>query len=78
MQHQGPFCFSLHHVSEDAGGVQELGRGHSQDSWTGTQPTPLDQRDVPHHDVPCSAITAGGEGARGNIWRDGIFLKVCL
>lgn len=31
-QHQGIFCFSHHPTSELAGGAQEAGRVHSQDS----------------------------------------------
>ena len=27
------FCFSPHPTSEEAGGAQEVGRGHSRDSW---------------------------------------------
>ena len=30
---QGLFCSSPHPTSEQAGGAQEAGRGHSQDSW---------------------------------------------
>ena len=32
-QSQGLFCFSPHPTSEQAGGAQEAGRGHSRDSW---------------------------------------------
>jgi len=31
-QHQGLFCVSDHPTSEEAGGAQEAGRGHSCDS----------------------------------------------
>ena len=32
-QSEGLFCFSPYSTSEEAGGGQEAGRGHSQDSW---------------------------------------------
>ena len=32
-QSQGLFCSSPHPTSEEAGGAQEVGRGHSRDSW---------------------------------------------
>ena len=32
-QSQGLSCFSHHPASEEAGGAQEVGKGHSRDSW---------------------------------------------
>jgi len=56
-QCQGP---SPHLTSEDAGGPQEAGRGHS-----GGQLTTTDQRDIPYRMTLCSVYKVGEERGRG-------------
>jgi len=65
-QSQGLFCFSPHPTSEQAGGAEEVGRGHSWESWP-----QLAKGIFPYSTVSCSAYKAGGKkggGERSEWW----------
>ena len=66
-QSQGLFCFSHHPTSEEAGGAQEAGRGHSRDSWP--QLTKGIFHTISHHAQHRKLGEGGGRAERLERWR---------
>ena len=66
-QSQGLFCSSHHPTSEEAGGAQEVWRGHSRDSWP--QLTKGIFHTIWHHAQHIKLGEEEGRGGRSEWWR---------